>query len=272
MVRKLTSKQREVLSFILDFSSRNGYQPSQAEIAKGLGLGTSSVQARLKGMQKKGHLSLSGQVRAITIFRNPDGTPLEPLQRAFRGKPKCQIEEEIKAPAAGIEKIHFQRIEIKAQDCIYSYIESTRDDSKIPVPVPVEEIAELLSLRIEPSAFDLEMDGQLLSEERKILVNAQQHRERQRFTIAHEIGHYVLHSDAGGSFSSVRALGEEEREANYFAARLLMPTETMRLVWEEVSKPLPAQDYDGVVAYMAKHFAVSFATMRICLRELKLLL
>ncbi len=66
------------------------------------------------------------------------------------------------------------------------------------IPVPVESIAEdLLGLRIEERL--LEYSGMLLPAERTIVLNlAESPRNdpplrRHRFTIAHEIGHWVCH-------------------------------------------------------------------------------
>lgn len=49
---------------------------------------------------------------------------------------------------------------------------------------------------------------------------------RRRFSIAHELGHYLLHRDliAAGTTPGP----EHEREANEFAAELLMPEEVIR--------------------------------------------
>ena len=67
------------------------------------------------------------------------------------------------------------------------------------ISVPVESIAEdLLGLRIEEST-DLDCSGILLPAERRILLNAAEatHDDtpirRHRFTIAHELGHWVCH-------------------------------------------------------------------------------
>src|SRR6185369_3163119 len=58
------------------------------------------------------------------------------------------------------------------------------------LPVPVESIAEdLLGLAVERARIDC--SGMLLPAERRILVNANEVETRQRFTIAHELGHWV---------------------------------------------------------------------------------
>jgi hypothetical protein len=98
------------------------------------------------------------------------------------------------------------------------------------LPVPVDAIAEdLLGLSVEER--ELEVSGMLLPAERRILVNAGESEPRQRFTIAHELGHWVCQCldgttapvfcrDKDVSAAANRGL---EREANVFAAELLMP-------------------------------------------------
>ena len=115
--------------------------------------------------------------------------------------------------------------------------------------MPVESIAEdLLGLRIEERL--LEWSGMLLPAERTIVLNlAESSRNdpplrRHRFTIAHEIGHWVCHCLEGRAVSpepsycratdiandADRAI---EREANIFASELLMPEGAVRAAWEE---------------------------------------
>ena len=64
-----------------------------------------------------------------------------------------------------------------------------------------------------------------------IFYNPSSRPERQRFTVAHEIGHFVLHRDRherftcepGAVYSGADTLAVIEREANAFASNLLMP-------------------------------------------------
>ena len=107
------------------------------------------------------------------------------------------------------------------------------------LPVPVEAIAEdLLGLRVAESD-DLEVSGMLLPAKREIWLNGREAEEspgRRRFTLAHEVGHWVCQVLEGKTApifcrpvdvteAADRAL---EREANVFAAELLMPEELVR--------------------------------------------
>jgi Zn-dependent peptidase ImmA (M78 family) len=104
---------------------------------------------------------------------------------------------------------------------------------RTPLPVPVVSIAEdLLGLRVH-AAPDLGASGLLVPRDRLILINADEPVERQRFTVAHEIGHWVVHCGARTGTTNAtlcRAVSQEshtdlrEREADSFGAELLMPT------------------------------------------------
>jgi hypothetical protein len=108
------------------------------------------------------------------------------------------------------------------------------------LPVPVDAIAEDL-LGLSVGEQDLEVSGLLLPADRQIWLNAREAREvpgRRRFTLAHELGHWVCQclegrrapaycrsADIGLPDGEARQL---EREANVFAAELLMPGPLVR--------------------------------------------
>jgi hypothetical protein len=128
------------------------------------------------------------------------------------------------------------------------------------IPVPVESIAEdLLGLRV--SEADLTCSGLLVPAERRIWVNAAEASQapgRRRFTIAHELGHWVCQVLEGRwqpvFCREVEAGGNGypplEREANVFAAELLMPEGTVRV---RVGSGSPAD--------LAERFGVSSVAM-----------
>lgn len=77
---------------------------------------------------------------------------------------------------------------------------------------------------------------------------------RDRFTIAHEIGHYYLHYKAakpekGVAVSFGRSSGNRaETEANVFASALLMPEKAFKRVWKR---------NNGDAHIVSRHFDVS---------------
>lgn len=112
--------------------------------------------------------------------------------------------------------------------------------------MPVESIAEdLLGLSInEPE--ELAVSGMLLPAERQIWVNAREAQEspgRRRFTLAHEVGHWVCQCLEGRTapvYCRAEDVSEDadrslEREANIFAAELLMPEAVVRAFADEPS-------------------------------------
>lgn len=121
------------------------------------------------------------------------------------------------------------------------------------IPVPVDSIAEdLLGLRIEES-WDIDHSGALLPAERTIVLNASERAERNmpalrryRFTIAHELGHWICHVASAAHpqprYCRAQDISENtdrtlEREANVFAAELLMPERAVRVAWEKLGTP-----------------------------------
>jgi Zn-dependent peptidase ImmA (M78 family) len=104
------------------------------------------------------------------------------------------------------------------------------------LPVRVEEIARQLGVTLVMETLDRNVSGLLFrqGEDKAIGVNAAHPVVRQRFTIAHEIGHLRLHPGKDLILDHVRVnlrddvsshgTDREEREANAFAAELLMPT------------------------------------------------
>ncbi|MBA2460979.1 MAG: ImmA/IrrE family metallo-endopeptidase [Actinobacteria bacterium] len=100
---------------------------------------------------------------------------------------------------------------------------------------------ELLSPAVK--ARELEVSGMLLPAERRILVRADEPEPRRRFTIAHELGHWTCQCREGtaqpvycraddiGVDPETKAL---EREANIFAANLVMPELAVRGAWAEL--------------------------------------
>ena len=98
-----------------------------------------------------------------------------------------------------------------------------------------------------------------------LFVNTQEPLTRQRFTLAHELGHFCLNH--GNSFRDTResmySYDPKEYEANIFAADLLMP--------EDYIKHLIFSKGVTSVSKLADLFLVSYSAMKIRLERLGLL-
>jgi Zn-dependent peptidase ImmA (M78 family) len=105
-------------------------------------------------------------------------------------------------------------------------------------PIDVETIVHCLGIDLNYVKFeDEEISGVLINKEGHINigVNENHPHNRQRFTIAHEIGHYILHYDKPlfvderfRDKTSSEGKNPEEIDANTFAAELLMPEPFIR--------------------------------------------
>jgi len=160
------------------------------------------------------------------------------------------------------------------------------DDLQIRnAPVPVDEIAERLGIQIVYEPFDGELSGVLYREGQDVIigVNASHPSNRKRFTIAHEIGHFLLHKGneihIDRNFrlnfrdnSSSTATNREEIEANAFAAALLMPEQwVMNSVLEKIETGkdlLHDEDELEALTDLANHFRVSKQSLLIRLGKL----
>ena len=148
-------------------------------------------------------------------------------------------------------------------------------------PVPVERIAKALDAQLRFSPLDDELSGMIYVKEGTpiIGVNALHHPNRQRFTIAHECGHLVLHKaqvtqevHVDKVFpmlmrDAVSAAGVNgiEVEANLFAAELLMPVSLLAKALG--NEPFDIDD-EGAVSALARSFRVSPSAMRFRLGNL----
>lgn len=140
----------------------------------------------------------------------------------------------------------------------YKYAETSArrllDDLKMTSPpIKLYPIAEKIGLRIVPyDAFPDSVSALLLKNDSGTIigVNSNQSTNRQRFSIAHEIGHYILaHYKRDAYLDMATDIAEgvpldhsgikdaEEKEANCFASELLMPTNMIRKDFAQMEEP-----------------------------------
>lgn len=166
--------------------------------------------------------------------------------------------------------------------------ELLRQAGALSIPVDLRRVAEAMHVRVHEKSLEDQVSGVLIikSGERHILVNGAHHTNRQRFTIGHELGHLVLHESGKDQIHIDRQMrlyqrvGEAtsaiynspsssttpqmEREANMFAAALLMPAPLLQHaalennLWDEAD-----------IGALALAFGVSEQAMTIRLQQLR---
>jgi hypothetical protein len=140
-------------------------------------------------------------------------------------------------------------------------------------PVDVEAIAKDLGIKIYREDLGSEIFGSLLRDRSRggwsgyaICLNRNNHPNRQRFTLAHEIAHFVLHRDLAeaGIIDDIHYRSTlsniHETQANQLAADILMP------------RALVAKEYVSRMEGppLAARFLVSELAMNIRLRGMRL--
>jgi Zn-dependent peptidase ImmA (M78 family) len=152
------------------------------------------------------------------------------------------------------------------------YIEANRLHRKYwsgDFPVPVEHMAKGQGIRLEVVPLDDELSGMSFISDgiSVIVVNANHHLNRRRFTIAHELAHHIFDIDylnnnvhvdkvvLHRNSLSAEGVDEKEMRANQFAAELLLPADhLLRMDKVDINNDIEVQD-------LAKRFKVSIAAL-----------
>lgn len=144
-------------------------------------------------------------------------------------------------------------------------------------PVPVKRLVRLVGAELAYQPYDGDVSGMLLRRDGRTIIgiNSTHARTRQRFSIAHEIGHVLLHEKESFHIDKIHPLrfrdkrsstGKDvpEIEANQFAAELLMPEEFIARDLAQYANV----DLELAIAKMAENYEVSEQAMTIRLTSL----
>lgn len=163
---------------------------------------------------------------------------------------------------------------LRKMGCYPAHVDELIDE----VGIPVDKIATQLGIALVPYDFGEDVSGVLLRDglNAQIGYAVQNSIKRQRFTIAHELGHYVLDHRRQGVFvdtvekymtlfrDSNSSTGEnvQEREANAFAAALLMPRDLVSQAIKAVSSAdISREENYNLIGPLALRFNVSELAM-----------
>jgi len=145
-------------------------------------------------------------------------------------------------------------------------------------PVSVDAIAKALGLDVRYAPTSDDVSGALIRNGNSavIAVNSAQHENRQRFTIAHEIGHFILHKRTERHFDEDFRIDyrntvsseatRDEIEANRFAAALLMPESFLRQ--DLMKMKVVDSEAEHIVQTLAIRYKVSQRAMELRLLNL----
>lgn len=147
-------------------------------------------------------------------------------------------------------------------------------------PVPVDELVRQLGVQLVYHEFEDDVSGLLIQEDDSSIIaaNVKHHENRQRFTLAHELAHFVLHKSEAIVFvdnlsvhfrsgASSKRADLREAEANHFAACLLMPSTFLK---QDLSHTQIDVSDEEAVKKLARKYRVSVQALTIRLVKLGL--
>lgn len=168
-------------------------------------------------------------------------------------------------------------------------VEQLLADARIKTPpVPVDQLIRSQGVEITRKRFDDETSGLIYvdvkTDHAVVGLNVSHSKTRQRFTLAHELGHFLLHKKNEGGLHvddrdffikfrdhhSSDGSDHEEREANAFAAELLMPSSFLKRDAEELGEGLSLSD-ETAVRELASRYGVSLQALSFRLVNLGLI-
>lgn len=110
----------------------------------------------------------------------------------------------------------------------------------LSVQIPIVMIANNIGYKVlefDPTESIENVSGSVVNASKTIYINGDEHPYRRRYTIAHEIGHAVLHSDRAHVIDYRQNMinfsggSQIEDEAHQFAMELLMPAVKFKTLW-----------------------------------------
>ncbi len=179
-----------------------------------------------------------------------------------------------------MEKSRRQEIEKTAIELLESSGYSESED------IDVVSVAKSLGFMVGATDMDEETDGFIIVHEGRqnilglesdkiIVVNSKRDIVWKRFTIAHELGHFILHydkeRDKDGLYAHrehVKGKSESENEADYFAANLLLPRHIFMAKYKKLQDS--NMDANMIIELLARDFMVTSRTVARRIMELEL--
>jgi Zn-dependent peptidase ImmA (M78 family)/transcriptional regulator with XRE-family HTH domain len=257
---KLPSLAEVVSKRVRSLRERRGWSLSELARRAGIGVSTlSEIEAGQSAPRLDTLVALAHALGApLETFLHADENPLEARLRAIETPEnlsalqswleRCRRYLEIEA-LVGKQGIRAPVYPLQPSRCLQDelvQIETIAEQERHRLQLGIEPIADLATV-VEESGLrvvgaDLpehDVDGAVLFvpeyESAVALINRAKPSLRQRFTLAHEYGHLLLHRNRAEIWERdlFRANTPEERQANAFAAAFLMPKPLIERMYDE---------------------------------------
>jgi len=146
-------------------------------------------------------------------------------------------------------------------------VRSTIERFQAKPPVDLRGLARELGLPVKAATLPPKISGEIRPGDEGYVIRVSRHDShgRQRFTVAHEIAHFLLHRDLIGDGITDDALYRSnqtdsvEAEANRLAADILMPADLLN----DAHQTIDRLGADDPIAALASVFEVSPTAMKI---------
>jgi Zn-dependent peptidase ImmA (M78 family)/DNA-binding XRE family transcriptional regulator len=259
--------------------ARNEAELSQGELAQRLGVSQAAVSSWEAGTRQPGVDDLYAiadqlDIEVFDLLPRRPGPPLRVALRAVadqleRGNLAVSLERFVDE-AEGLSR-HPRQAWATAESPVEAANQLLEELGMTKPPVDVDAVARMCGIPVLRFEFDNALSGLVVdtADGPVIGINDLHHPVRQRFSIAHELGHVMLrhidsfHVDLGSTVEDGEPPGynwRHERAANDFAANLLMPGAMVKRAF--IKK--------AAVAVLADRFEVSELAMGFRLRNLGL--
>ena len=147
--------------------------------------------------------------------------------------------------------------------------------------VPIIELAKIMGFKIYTAKFkDRNLSGTIgiskklvnrYKSDKVIILNNQDTDEHILFTLCHELAHYIYdyesnaHNEYSNTYRTNEAINAKEMRANRFAASLLMPKESFKEAYSELSNNI--DDKNIIVQGLSDAFNAPKTAVRIRMKE-----
>ncbi|WP_176592101.1 ImmA/IrrE family metallo-endopeptidase [Sphingobium sp. EM0848] len=148
-----------------------------------------------------------------------------------------------------------------------SVMRSQVQQHQLEAPVDLAGLAKSFGLKVKGATLAPGISGEIRPDGESYIIRVNRHDApaRQRFTVAHEIAHFLLHRDQIGNGITDDVLyrsglsSRMEAEANRLAADIIMPENLV----ERVKSNSESLNIEDILEHLSKRFGVSEAAMKI---------